>query len=209
MRHLRKGRKLKRTASHRAALLASLSMALFRHKKIRTTVAKAKEARILADKLITKAKAALKAEKPEEKVHYRREVAKYINDKEVVAELFDEIAEKVADRNGGYTRVVKLGQRYGDGAQMAVLELVDYNLAQDKKAVTSRAKASRNSGTAKAKTKAEEKIAAEETTDEAATEPSASAESKAEAAQEAASEQFASEEPQGGAKSEGASEEKK
>jgi len=134
MRHLLKGRKLKRTASHRKALLASLATSLFRHKKITTTLAKAKEARILAERLITKAKRANIKEAGTEKkdIHARREVAKYIKDRKVVQMLFGEIASRVTDRPGGYTRVVKLGQRLGDAAQMAVLELVDYNVAQEK-----------------------------------------------------------------------------
>ncbi len=157
MRHLRKGRKLKRTASHRKAVLASLATSLFRHKKISTTVAKAKEARVLAEHLITKAKRAVLAESGTEQkdVHARREVARYIKDREVVKMLFGEIASKVADRPGGYTRVVKLGQRLGDAAQMAVLELVDYNVAQEKSAVSGKAK--EKPGRGKGERKKEEK----------------------------------------------------
>ena len=131
MRHRKSGRKLKRTASHRKATLAALSTALLRHKKIQTTLAKAKETRMVVEKLITRAKNAVKAEGEKKDVHARRMIARSIKDREVVKELFNEIAPKVATRAGGYTRVVKLGQRFGDGAQVAVLELVDYNTGQD------------------------------------------------------------------------------
>lgn len=130
MRHRKSGRKLKRTASHRKALLASLSTALLRHKKIRTTVAKAKEARMFVEKLITRAKNAAAMNDKAKDVHARRMVARYIKDKDVVRELFGEIAQKVANRAGGYTRIVKLGRRLGDGAEVALLELVDYQGVQ-------------------------------------------------------------------------------
>ena len=133
--HGRSGRKLNRTASHRKATLSALATSVLRHKKIRTTVAKAKEARKLVDKIITRAKNAVLKETDgaPKNIHARREVAKLINDKEVVKSLFSEIAVKVAQRPGGYTRVVKLGQRHGDGAEVALLELVDYNIAQEEK----------------------------------------------------------------------------
>ncbi len=131
MRHRKAGRKLKRTASHRKALLSSLSTSLLRHKKIRTTLAKAKEAQKQVEAIITRAKHALVAEGDgkAKNIHARREVARIIKDRAVVKSLFEEIAPKVASRPGGYTRVVKLGQRQGDGAEVAVLELVDFDLA--------------------------------------------------------------------------------
>jgi large subunit ribosomal protein L17 len=131
--HGRSGRKLKRTASHRKATLSSLSTSLLRHKKIRTTLAKAKETRMVVEKIITRAKRAVAKEgagTPKD-IHARREVARFIHDKDVVKMLFDEIAAKVAQRPGGYTRVVKLGRRFGDAADIAVLELVDYNTGKD------------------------------------------------------------------------------
>ncbi|MBI5474908.1 MAG: 50S ribosomal protein L17 [Ignavibacteriae bacterium] len=133
MRHRKSGRKLKRTASHRRATLASLSSSLLRHKRITTTVAKAKETRMLVEKMITRAKNAAAASKdaPALGVHARREVGKYIKDRSVIKELFTTIAEKVATRPGGYTRIVKLGQRRGDAAEMAVIELVDFNTGQE------------------------------------------------------------------------------
>lgn len=133
MRHRKSGRKLKRTASHRRATLAALSTALLRHKRITTTVAKAKETRMVVEKLITRAKnAAGVTDAPATGVHARREVGRLIKDREVIGELFGAIAEKVATRAGGYTRIVKLGQRLGDGAEMAVIELVDFNTGQEK-----------------------------------------------------------------------------
>lgn len=133
MRHRRVGRKLKRTASHKKATLISLSTALLRNKRIRTTVAKAKETRPFVEKLITRAKSAVAGESAGEKVNVnaRREVYRFIKDRTIVKELFSEIAPKVVARNGGYTRVVKLGRRFGDGAQVAVLELVDYNTGKE------------------------------------------------------------------------------
>ncbi len=126
MRHNVKGRKLGRTASHRAALLNSLATSLLKHKRIKTTEAKAKEARIFVDKLITKAR--------KNDLHVRRQVMAVVNDKEVVKELFSDILPKIGERPGGYTRVVKLGRRMGDAAPMAILELVDYNDVANKKA---------------------------------------------------------------------------
>ncbi len=119
MRHRVKGRKLNRTASHRIATFRALATALLREKKIRTTIAKAKELRSFVEPLISRAKT--------DSVANRRNVARYIQDKEILKELFNEIVPKIGDRPGGYTRVVKLGRRQGDGAEMAIIELVDYN----------------------------------------------------------------------------------
>lgn len=132
MRHNNKGRKLGRTASHRSATLKALSTALFKYKRIRTTVAKAKEARTFAESLITKAK--------NDTVHSRRHIARFINDKAVVQELFSEIIPKIGERPGGYTRVVKLGRRFGDAAELAILELVDYNDVANQTAVDNKEK---------------------------------------------------------------------
>ncbi len=126
MRHRVKGRKLKRTASHRTATLRSLATSVLKHKRIKTTLAKAKETRTFVEKLITKAK--------RNDLHSKRLIMSEIKDKEVVKELFAEIVPKIADRPGGYTRVIKLGNRVGDAAQMAILELVDYNEVANKKA---------------------------------------------------------------------------
>ena len=119
MRHAKKGYKLGRTASHRRATLSALSGALIRHKQITTTLAKAKALRLYIEPLITRSR--------EDTTHNRREVFRHLMDKQAVTELFEEIAEKVGDRPGGYTRVLRLGQRSGDAAEMAIIELVDYN----------------------------------------------------------------------------------
>jgi large subunit ribosomal protein L17 len=133
--HRRKRSKLNRTASHRQATLSNLSVSLIYNKKIRTTIAKAKALRRYIDSLVTKAKKAnaLKDRKPEYSVHLRREANKFLNDKGAIKSLFDEIALKVADRPGGYTRVLKMGRRLGDAAEMALIEFVDYNIEQTEK----------------------------------------------------------------------------
>jgi large subunit ribosomal protein L17 len=134
MRHRKSGRKLKRTASHRRATLAALSTSLLRYKRITTTIAKAKETRMVVEKIITRAKNAMALkDKPASAIHARREVGRLIKDRTVIGELFSTIAEKVAGRPGGYTRIVRLGQRPGDGAEMAVIELVDFNTGQEQK----------------------------------------------------------------------------
>lgn len=122
MRHQKDHRKLGRTTSHRRALLSNLVAALFEHKRIRTTLAKAKEARRFAEKMITFGKKG--------DVAARREVYKFIPRHGLIKLLFDEIAPQYANRNGGYTRVIKLGQRKGDGAELAILELVGYEGVQ-------------------------------------------------------------------------------
>src|SRR5438309_10584554 len=130
MRHRKSGRKLGVTASHRKAMLNALCSALIRHKKIQTTTAKAKETRMVVEKLLTRAKNAVAGETKGKDIHARRQVARMIHDRNDVRELFTEIAPKIASRPGGYTRVVKLGRRFGDGAEIAILELVDYNTGE-------------------------------------------------------------------------------
>ncbi len=117
MRHRNKGRQLSRTASHREALLRNLAISLFRHGRIETTTAKAKELRPFAEKLITLAKRG--------DLHARRLAARKIGDKDVLHGLFATIGPRFAERPGGYTRVLKTGFRQGDGAEMALIELVD------------------------------------------------------------------------------------
>ena len=119
MRHGDKNNNLSRTASHRKALLSNLACQLFQHKKIVTTLAKAKALRPYVEPLITKAK--------ENTTHQRRIVFSYLQDKEAIKELFDVISPKIASRPGGYTRVIKLGKRAGDNAELGMIELVDYN----------------------------------------------------------------------------------
>lgn len=119
MRHGDKINNLGRTASHRRALLANLAIALIEHKRIVTTLAKAKALRLYIEPLVTKAK--------ENTTHQRRVVFSYLTNKEAVTELFGPIAEKVGDRPGGYVRVIKMGFRRGDGAETAMIEFVDFN----------------------------------------------------------------------------------
>jgi len=123
MRHQVAGRRLGRSSGHRTALFRNLVTELFRHGKIRTTEAKAKAARPVAEKLITIAKKGLSDESYA--LHARRLAAARLNGSEVVKELFDEIAPRYESRPGGYTRILKLGPRQGDGAEMVLLELVD------------------------------------------------------------------------------------
>lgn len=126
MRHRVKGRKLGRTHSHRAALMIALATSLFKYKRIKTTLAKAKEARGFVDGIIVKARKG--------DLHSQRLVMSKLHDKEVVKELFSDIVSKVGDRPGGFTRVIKIGNRKGDAAEMAILELVDYNEVINQKA---------------------------------------------------------------------------
>jgi len=118
MRHLKAGRKLGRTASHRKATLANLASELLTHKSIITTTPKAKEARSTVERLVTFAKKG--------DIAARRQVLKTIHNKDLVKELFEKIATKYSDREGGYTRIVKIGPRQGDSAEMAIFELVGY-----------------------------------------------------------------------------------
>ncbi|MBI4428398.1 MAG: 50S ribosomal protein L17 [Ignavibacteriales bacterium] len=170
MRHLKSGRKLKRTSSHRKATLAALSASLIQHKKIWTTAAKAKETRMFVEKLITRAKNAVAHEGDGKlkNVHARRQVFAFLRDRAAVSTLFNDIAPKVANRPGGYTRVVKLGRRYGDGAELAVIELVDYNTGQEKAAAKPAAKAAKGGANKTKKSSQKEKTASKEAKAEAA-----------------------------------------
>ena len=185
MRHAKVGRRLSRSASHRKALLSALSTALIKHKRIRTTTAKAKETRRIIEPIITRARNAYLREQSGETidVHARREIAKFIRDKEAVRMLFSEIAEKVGTRAGGYTRVLKLGHRIGDGAEMAVIELVDYNEAQDSKQRKERA--------ARSKAAAQRRKAAEERKQKTETAAAVEAEAAVEEAEEVVAEETA------------------
>ncbi len=122
MRHRVAGYRLKRSRGHRRALFRNLITELFRHRRIRTTEAKARAVRPEAEKLITVAKRSLDKEND---VHERRQVLRTITDKDIVRELFETIAPEYRDRPGGYTRIIKLGPRQGDAAPMVILELVE------------------------------------------------------------------------------------
>jgi large subunit ribosomal protein L17 len=119
MRHGKKFNHLGRTASHRKAMLSNMAASLILHKRLSTTVAKAKALRKYVEPLLTKSKS--------DTTHSRRTVFAYLQDKESVKELFNEVAGKIANRPGGYTRIIKTGYRLGDNAEMCVIELVDYN----------------------------------------------------------------------------------
>lgn len=119
MRHGKKFNHLSRKSAHRKAMLANMACSLIEHKRIKTTLAKAKALRVYVEPLITKSK--------NDTTHSRRTVFSYLKQKEAITELFGDVANKVSDRPGGYTRILKLSNRLGDNAQMAFIELVDYN----------------------------------------------------------------------------------
>ena len=119
MRHGKKFNHLGRTASHRKALLSNMACSLIEHKRINTTIAKAKALRVYVEPLLTKAK--------NDTTHNRRTVFSYLQNKEAVTELFRTVAPKIAERNGGYCRIIKTGFRLGDAADTALIELVDFN----------------------------------------------------------------------------------
>ena len=147
MRHNKAINHLGRKSGHRKALLANMASSLIKHKRIQTTVAKAKALKTYVEPLITKCK--------EDTTHSRRVVFSYLKDKDAVKELFGVIAPKVADRPGGYTRVLHTGFRLGDGADMALIELVDFNEAALASAKKEEKKATRRSRAKKAEPKAE------------------------------------------------------
>ena len=141
MRHGKKLNHLGRTNSHRKAMMANMASSLILHKRITTTLAKAKALRGYVEPLLTKSK--------NDTTHSRRTVFSYLQDKDTVNILFREIAEKIANRPGGYTRIVKLENRLGDNAEMAIIELVDYNETYVKEAEVKVAKRTRRSTVAK------------------------------------------------------------
>ncbi len=156
MRHRKKFNHLGRTSSHRKAMLSNMATSLILHKRIHTTVAKAKALRVYVEPLITKAK--------NDTTHSRRTVFSYLQSKEAVTELFREISVKVGDRPGGYTRIIKMENRLGDNAEMCMMELVDYNeiYSNDKAAPKKKStRRRRGGGKSQAKPAAVEKSAEE------------------------------------------------
>jgi large subunit ribosomal protein L17 len=141
MRHRKGFNHLGRKKGHRRAMLANMASSLIVHKRITTTLAKAKALRSYVEPLITKSKA--------DETHSRRVVFSYLNDKVATAELFREVSPKVADRPGGYTRIIKLGTRLGDSADMAMIELVDFNELLVKEAKPKKSRRSRRGGAKK------------------------------------------------------------
>ena len=152
MRHNKKFNHLSRKKAHRDALLANMTISLIMHKRIVTTLAKAKALRVYAEPLINRAK--------EDTMANRRLVFSYLQNKEAIKELFNDVAQKIADRPGGYTRILKLGNRLGDNAKTCFIELVDYNEAMLKEKAGAKAKSTRRSRK-KATPKAAEAPAAE------------------------------------------------
>jgi large subunit ribosomal protein L17 len=168
MRHGDKQNNLSRTASHRKALLMNLGCQLITYKRITTTLAKAKALRTYIEPLVTKTK---KTENKETIMHNHRLVFSYLNDKAAVKELFTVVAPKVAGRPGGYTRIIKLGKRVGDNAELAMIELVDFNEIYGKGVGTAvaaePAKKTRRAGGAKKKADAATETPAADTATEA------------------------------------------
>ena len=152
MRHGKKFNHLSRTATHRRAMLSNMATSLIMHKRITTTLAKAKALRVYVEPLITRSK--------DDTTHSRRVVFSYLQSKEAVTELFRDISPKVAERPGGYTRIIKLGQRLGDNADMAMIELVDFNLNLLGEKATVKAKGTRRGRRGAGKKGAEEAVVA-------------------------------------------------
>lgn len=179
MRHGDKIKNLGRTASHRRALLSNLACQLIEHKRIITTLAKAKSLRVYVEPIITRSK--------NDSMHNRRVVFSYLQDKEAIKELFGVIGDKVAGRPGGYTRIIKLAPRMGDAAEMAMIELVDFNEIYGKDAKDASAKKTRRSrrsaGAKKTETAAPSAAVATETVAEAEA-PAPAAETEAPAQEE-------------------------
>jgi len=158
MRHGNKNNALGRKKAHRDALLSNMAASLIAHKRIETTLAKAKALRLYVEPLLTKSKA--------DNTHSRRVVFSHLQDKEATAALFRDVAPKIADRPGGYTRIIKLGNRFGDAAEMAMIELVDFNTIYVKEKAGAEAKKTRRSrrstGTKKTESEAKPEAGAEE-----------------------------------------------
>ena len=141
MRHNKKFNHLGRKTAHRKAMLANMASSLIQYKRIATTLAKAKALQLYVEPLLTKSK--------EDTTHSRRTVFSYLQNKEVITELFQNIAQKIADRPGGYTRILRTGNRQGDNAEMCIIELVDYNENMLKEKLAKKAARTRRAGAAK------------------------------------------------------------
>jgi large subunit ribosomal protein L17 len=138
MRHGKKVNHLSRKKGHRRSLLSNMACSLIEHKTINTTLAKAKALRVYVEPLLTKSKT--------DSTHSRRTVFSYLQNKDVVTELFREVAPKIATRNGGYTRIIRTGYRLGDNAEMCMIELVDFNEVYTKESATKTTRRSRRGG---------------------------------------------------------------
>lgn len=158
MRHGDKVNNLGRKSSHRKAMISNMACSLIRHKRINTTIAKAKALKVFVEPLLTKSKT--------DSTHSRRVVFSYLQDKEIVTELFREIAPKIATRNGGYTRIIKTGYRLGDNAEMCLIELVDYNEIYSNESTKKNTRRSRRGGAKKATDNVEETTESTESTND-------------------------------------------
>lgn len=175
MRHANRTKRLGRKAPHRRAMLANMASSLIEHKRINTTVAKAKALKQFIEPLITKSK--------EDNTHNRRVVFRYLRNKNATAELFREVVDKVGDRPGGYTRIIRTGNRLGDNAEMCLIELVDFNETYTgSKKEKSKSRRSRRGGAKKASTTATETAPKAEKPAQEEAAPKAAEESKAAAA---------------------------
>ena len=190
MRHGNKVNNLGRKAAHRKAMLSNMACSLIEHKRINTTVAKAKALRVYVEPLLTKAKT--------DSTHSRRTVFSYLQNKDIVAELFRDVAPKIADRQGGYTRIIRTGYRLGDNAEMCMIELVDFNELYNTDKAKKTTRRSRRGGSKK---EAGETVAAvdsaevvEETTEETPTAEAVAAIETAEVVEETTEEAPAAEE---------------
>ncbi len=191
MRHGKKFNHLGRTASHRKAMLSNMASSLIVNKRINTTVAKAKALKKYVEPLITKAK--------DDSTHSRRTVFSYLQDKESVKVLFGEVADKVGNRPGGYTRIIKTGYRLGDNAEMCMMELVDFNelLLEEAKPAKAKTRRSRRGGKKKSDETTEQVKAEEATTVEEVEAPEAEVAEEVEAkAEETAEDTSADDAPQ-------------
>ncbi len=179
MRHGKKFNHLGRKKGHREAMLSNMATSLIMHKRIFTTTAKAKALRLFVEPLITKGK--------DDSTHSRRVVFSYLQDKDVIKELFGTVAEKVADRPGGYTRILKTHNRLGDNAEMCMMELVDFNELMLEQKVSKSAKSTTTKRTRRGKKKADETTTSEVV--EATVETTEAPESTPESAPESTSEE--------------------
>ena len=186
MRHGKKVNHLSRKKGHRRSLLSNMACSLIEHKSINTTLAKAKALRVYVEPLLTKSKT--------DSTHSRRTVFSYLQNKDVVTELFREVAPKIATRNGGYTRIIRTGYRLGDNAEMCMIELVDFNEVYTKETATKTTRRSRRGGkkSTSAETTIEEAVVenvtsevVEETTAEVIEEVESSEENKGDVKEEA------------------------
>lgn len=214
MRHGKKFNHLGRKTAHRSAMLSNMASSLIMHKRINTTVAKAKALKKYIEPILTKSKT--------DDTNSRRVVFSYLQDKESVSELFNTVAEKIANRPGGYTRIIKTGARLGDNAEMCMMELVDFNelLLGDESAGKAKTRRSRRGGSSKAKTEApiaevKEEVVAEEVVEEVKAEEVVAEEAQVEEvveetpAEEVEAKPEETEEPQAEAKEEEKEDDKK